>query len=203
VGTANDFARRMELPLDIDEACELAVRGAGRTRVDLATADGRAFVNVASAGLAVHAAREAVPWKRRVGPLAYAVGAAMAAARAQPLVCRVTCDDEELFAGDAWQVIVSNSGAFGAGALIAEADHRDGLLDATVIPAGPRAALVRHGAALRRGTVAAHVAVCQGRGRRIDVDVPSGTAFTIDGEVEALGRARFGVVPQAFVLVTA
>jgi diacylglycerol kinase (ATP) len=202
-GTANDFARRMGLPLDVGEACEIAVRGAGRTPVDLASADGRPFVNVANAGLAVRAAREAVPWKRRLGPLAYAVGAAIAATRAHPLQCRVVCDGEELFAGAAWQVMISNSGAFGAGATIAEADHRDGLLDATVIPAGPRVALLRHGVALRRGTVGSHVAVRQARARRIDVDVPSGTAFTIDGEVEPLGPASFEVTPRGFVLVTA
>ena len=55
----------------------LAVDGHGLRRLELGRlGDGRPFVNVASAGLASVAARRAAPLKPRLGPLAYAVGAA-------------------------------------------------------------------------------------------------------------------------------
>ena len=80
-GTANDFARAYGLPGDPREAAELAADGERTRPLELGRlADGRPFVNVASAGLASVAARNAQPLKPRLGPLAYGVGALRAAA---------------------------------------------------------------------------------------------------------------------------
>ena len=115
-GTANDFVRACELPLDPVEAAELAVASTSLRRLELGRlGDGRPFVNVASAGLASVAARRAAPLKPRLGPLAYAVGAVRAAATAAPLPCAVRADGETVFEGEAWQVIVAVTGAFGGG----------------------------------------------------------------------------------------
>ena len=75
VGTANDFARALGLPDDLDEAVELAATGARTRRLDLGAAGERPFVNAASAGLSPVAAGEAHGLKSALGPLAYAVGA--------------------------------------------------------------------------------------------------------------------------------
>src|SRR5215207_3261815 len=115
-GTANDFARRMELPDELSAACELAARGTRLRELELGWLNREhPFVNVASAGLPAPAARRAGSWKRLLGPLAYAVGAVAAGVTAKPLTCLVDCDGRELFAGEAWQVTVAASGAFGAG----------------------------------------------------------------------------------------
>jgi diacylglycerol kinase (ATP) len=80
-GTANDFARANGLPVDPLEAAALAASGTETRDLELGRlADGRPFVNVASAGLAAKAARHASPFKKVLGPLAYAVGALRAAA---------------------------------------------------------------------------------------------------------------------------
>ena len=58
------------------EAASLAAHGTETRNLELGRlADGRPFVNVASAGLAAKAARHASPFKKVLGPLAYAVGA--------------------------------------------------------------------------------------------------------------------------------
>src|ERR671928_190038 len=107
-GTANDFVRALDLPTDLEDACALAARAEARERaVDLLRAGDRPFLNAASAGLSVIAAREARPLKRPLGALAYAVGALRAGLAARPLACRATVDGAELFAGNAWQVIVA------------------------------------------------------------------------------------------------
>ena len=67
VGTANDFARALELPRDLAEAVELAATG---TRTSASTSAGsasRPFVNAASAGLSPVAARKAHGLKRFLG----------------------------------------------------------------------------------------------------------------------------------------
>ena len=163
--------------------------------------DGRPFVNVASAGLSPVAAREASGLKGALGPLAYAVGALRAALRATPVRCRVSCDGEEVFAGDAWQVTVANTGAFGGGASV-EADAADGSLDAVAIEATSRIALVRRGYGLRAGRVESQSGVTSARGREVSVEAREGTSFNVDGEVIEAGTSSFGVEPLAFEVVT-
>jgi len=143
-GTANDFARVHGLPDDPRAAAELARAGTIVRPLELGRlADGRPFVNAASAGLASVAARRARPLKPRLGALAYAVGAVRAAATARPLEVRVRVDGREIFAGRCWQAIVAVSGAFGGGSGVQEARPDDGALDIVVLPAGSRAGLAR------------------------------------------------------------
>lgn len=100
-GTANDFARAMDIPLDVGEACALAADGGRERPVDLLRAGDRPFLNAASVGLSVIAAHRARPLKRPLGPLAYAVGALRAGLSAKPLRCRVSVDGRTQFDGRA------------------------------------------------------------------------------------------------------
>ena len=200
VGTANDFARFLDLPDDVAEACRLALEGERTRRLDLARMEDRPFVNVASAGLAPVAAREASGLKDALGPFAYAAGALRAAVTASPVRCRVICDGDEVFAGDAWQVTVANTGAFGAGAAL-DADPADGELDAVAIEAGSRAALALRGYGLRAGRVESQSGVANARGRAVSVELPAGAEFNVDGEVVEAGASDFAVEPAAFEVV--
>ena len=195
-GTANDFARAMDIPLDPADAVACAAAGDRRRELELAFMDGRPFLNAASAGLSPAAARRAAPFKRRLGPLAYAAGGVLAGLREHPITCAVTVDDRAVFAGDAWQITVAATGAFGGGAEIGQADPHDGLLDVVVVPAGPRAKLPLVGVQLRRGTLTGE------RGDDIVVHVPEGTAFNVDGElVRAGGDVSFTARAAAFTLI--
>ena len=201
-GTANDFARAIGVPDDTEAACRIAVRGTQLREMDLARIDGRPFVNAASAGLAVVAAERAAPLRHRLGPAAYALGAARAALQAPPLDCRVTCDGREAFAGRAWQVTVACTGRFGGGSYLEEADPRDGRLDVAVMVAGPRLRLAAHAYGLRSGTLTRQRGVRHGRTLRAEVAVAPGTRFNVDGEVLEHGAASFTVQPRAFRAVT-
>jgi diacylglycerol kinase family enzyme len=191
-GTANDFARSLGLPLDIGEACALAASPAAHERpVDVARADGRPFVNAASAGLSVVAATRARPLKPSLGPLAYAIGAVRAGLTARPLACRAVVDGDLLFDGRAWQVIVAGTGAFGGGSEVEEADAADRLLDVAVLEAGPRPGLVRRAWGMRRGGLVEQPGVIHGRGRVVEVAGDAVGDFNVDGEVCTLRPARF------------
>ncbi len=201
-GTANDFARAYGLPADPLEAAALAAEGQVTRPLELGRlADGRPFVNVASAGLASVAARNAQPLKPRLGPLAYGVGALRAAAREHPLPVSVRTDDRTVFEGGAWQVIVAVSGAFGGGSGVAEADPDDGVLDVVVLPAGSRAGLARRAWGLRQRTIAQQHDVPHERGRVIEVHLPDGSEINVDGEIRSGGLERVTVEPRAFSLV--
>jgi diacylglycerol kinase (ATP) len=200
VGTANDFARAMEIPLDPAEAAELAVRGDRTERLDLAAFDGRPFVNAASAGLSPVAARKAHGLKRILGPLAYAVGALRAGLTAEPIPCRVRCDGADVFDGRAWQVTVACTGAFGGGAGV-EADPRDGVLDVVVIEATSRTRLAVHAYGVRAGRIERHAGVITGAGREVEVDPDRRTDFNVDGELVDADEVRCTVDARAFEVV--
>jgi diacylglycerol kinase family enzyme len=201
-GTANDFARATELPDDPEEAAALAVSGTELRRLDLGRlASGVAFVNVASAGLASVAAREAEPLKPHLGPLAYAAGALRAAATASPVRCTVRVDGEQVFGGKAWQLIVAVTGAFGGGSEVGAADPCDGLLDVAVLPAGSRIGLARRAWGMRRGTIQEQRDVEHHQGTTIEVDLAPGTEFNADGEIRDSGLDRVTVERGAYELV--
>ena len=200
VGTANDFARALDLPLDAAEACRLAVHGEKTRLLELAWVEGRPFVNLASAGLSPVAADKAHGLKRVLGALAYPVGALRAGLGADPVACRVSCDGQPLFEGRAWQVSVAVTGAFGGGAGV-EADPCDGQFDVVVIEAGSRARLVLHAYGLRARKVESQRGVHKARGPTVEVRTNGQTGFNVDGERVDLDLARFRIEQGAFALV--
>jgi diacylglycerol kinase (ATP) len=196
-GTANDFARALDLPQDHDRAVDLAADpAAATTHIELLIAgEDRPFVNAASTGLAVAAAHRARPLKSKLGPLAYAVGGLRAGLTAHPLALRVIADGEEVFRGDAWHVIVGGTGAFGGGSRLGRTDHSDEMLDVVLVERGSRAALVLRAWGMRRGTLEEQRGVHHARAHRVEIEVPEGTEFNIDGEICDLRPTTFGVQP--------
>ena len=200
VGTANDFARALDLPDDAAEAARLAASGTRTRRLDLARMGTRPFVNVASLGLAPAAARKAHGFKRALGPAAYALGGLRAAVTSHPVRCRARCDGRVAFDDQAWQVSVACSGAFGGGSEV-EADPHDGELDLVAFEAGSRTALALRAYGLRRGNVSSQAGVHTCRAATIELDVPGGTAFNVDGEIVTSGAVAFTVEPGAIEVV--
>ena len=192
-GTANDFARALGVPLEVEAAVALAGRpDPTRRPVDVGRAGDRPFVNAASAGLSVLAARHAHDLKPRLGPVAYAVGALRAGVTARPVGVRVRVDGAEAFAGDAWQVIVAGTGAFGGGAELEV--RRRGRPPARRRPScaparGPSSCGAR-GACGAAGSPTS-AGCCTARGRVVEVDGPP--TFNVDGEVLRLAPARFAI----------
>ena len=111
------------------------------------------------------------------------------------------CDGREVLAGEAWQVTVAASGAFGAGASIEEADPTDGALEVVAIEAGSRIGLVslayhlrtRHADEPPAGLPPA-LRPCRGAGARLH-------ALQRRRRARDRGDARFRAVKGAFRLV--
>jgi diacylglycerol kinase (ATP) len=203
VGTANDFARAKDLPLDLGAAGAIARDPAAAIQpAELGMAGNRPFVNAAAAGLSVVAAHAAKPHKSRLGPLAYALGAIKAGVTATPLRCTVTCDGERRAAGRAWQVVVAVTGAFGGGSEIGGTRAGDGLLDVAVVPAGSRIGLVRRAYAMRAGRLTAQSDVTHERGAAIELELEGNNSFNVDGETCRCEPAHFTLHVGGFELVT-
>ena len=75
------------------------------------------------------------------------------------------------------------------------------MLDAAILPAGSRLGLARRAWGLRRGTIAEQRDVRHARGTVVEVGLPAGTEFNVDGEVRDSGMERITVEHRAYELV--
>ncbi|MFB2552498.1 lipid kinase [Ensifer soli] len=152
LGTANDFARTVGVPLDL--AAAVAVIARGRTvPVDLGEANGHPFFNVASIGfsadLAAALTQEA---KRRFGTLGYALVAARLLAGSRLFTAELE-HDGRTEALRTLQVSVGNGRFYGGGMSVhADATATDGMLDLYSLEVDHWWRLLRLLPSLRRGT---------------------------------------------------
>ncbi len=134
LGTGNDYARSLDLPLEPAEAARTVVDGHVES-VDLVV-DGndQVVVNAAHIGIGAEAAAKARPWKKVLGPLGYGVGALITGFTTSAALVEVYLDDEPLPARDkVLQVAVGNGRFVGGGTeLLPEAVPTDGLIDVAV-----------------------------------------------------------------------
>lgn len=89
LGTANDYATSLGLPKDLEGAIATIAAG-GLRRVDVASVNGRPYLNVASIGLAADVTRHLTPErKRRFGSLSYPITAIERWRTSRPFAARV------------------------------------------------------------------------------------------------------------------
>ena len=124
LGTANDFARTLEIPSSLEAACATIAQGKV-VDVDLGLVGDNYYVNVAAVGLSVEATRSLSPrLKKSIGPLAYPVAAMTAFFKHEPFVARLSFperDHEPVEYGRLLQVAVGNGRFYGGGMVVAPA----------------------------------------------------------------------------------
>jgi YegS/Rv2252/BmrU family lipid kinase len=203
LGTGNDFARTLRIPLEPAEAARVLLHGAPR-ELDLLTDDaGGVVVNAAHLGIGAQGSREGEPLKPILGMLAYRVGALVAGVRSKGWPLRVTVDGSTITDGDTpvLQVGLLNGRTIGGGTPLApEAEPDDGLADVVISTAVGPLARARYARLLSTGEHLAHPDVTLVRGREVEI-VAEGAPVPInaDGELAA-GSAggRWSVQPRAW-----
>jgi diacylglycerol kinase (ATP) len=151
LGTANDFARTLGIPGDLDAAAGVIADGQVR-RVDLGRANDVYFLNVASMGMSVEATAELSPAiKRWFGPFAYLYAGAIAFTRSPNFQVRVQNGPDSIEV-IAHQVVVGNGRFYGGGVLVSQRSSlEDGMLSAYALGARGRWHLLKTIAMLRLG----------------------------------------------------
>ncbi|RUV55882.1 lipid kinase, partial [Mesorhizobium sp. M5C.F.Ca.IN.020.14.1.1] len=117
MGTANDLARTLEIPLDLGKAADVIVEG-GRRLIDIGTVNGHAFFNVASIGLSTDLAQGLDPaLKKRFGRFGYALAAMKVLTKARLFEARIT---EKGVATEVktYQIAVGNGRHYGGGNIV-------------------------------------------------------------------------------------
>ncbi|GAA1129246.1 lipid kinase [Nocardioides aquiterrae] len=198
LGTANDFARTLHIPPDVEAASRVVATGKV-VDIDLGRANDRAFLNVASLGLSVEVARESRPaLKRWLGPAAYPVAALLAYRRHRPFQVRLEFPDgeqEPLDLGDLLQLGVGNGRHYGGGATVApDAGIDDHLLDVFAIEKGRLRDHVTIAGLLRSGRFVEHEKVRHLTTTQVVVTTDGGEQeVNLDGEIGTATPARFRV----------
>jgi YegS/Rv2252/BmrU family lipid kinase len=214
MGTGNDFARTLEIPLDPDEAAEVIVSGEVR-RMDLIVDElGEIVVNNVHVGAGAQASRRGARWKKRLGSvgvgrvnlgkLGYPIGALLSAFHPPSVHMHVEVDGVVVTDLDrpVLMVAIGNGANVGGGTeLTPEADPEDGKVDVMIAHAVGAVAKVGYALSLRRGEHLRRDDVQYFRASQVTV---SGDEFWIsaDGEISGPERQRgWHVEPAAYSFI--
>jgi YegS/Rv2252/BmrU family lipid kinase len=197
MGTANDLARTLKIPIDIELASEVIATGILH-RIDLGSVNGHYFFNVANIGLGVHVTHHlSSDLKQRWGIFSYARGLIKAVKQFRPFSAQIVCDGRRRKVRSI-QIAVGNGRHYGGGMTIAEEasidDHRFFLYSIEPLRLWE---FLRFAPAFRAGRFEERHPVDIEQGKNIDIATRRKMAVTADGELVTHTPARFELLPGA------
>jgi len=211
LGTSNDVARSLDIPLDIDAAVRLLATGSVSTvdlgRFEAPDAPPRHFIHAAALGLNVVFARVATraSVRKRLGRLTYMVAASALLRRREAFPCMLYLDeDNRPITLSLVHLSVMNAPIFGGffGLRLRGSDVDDRRLDVLAIEDVPLSRLVTAALLifLRRSPRVGGVHVYHARRLRVHVDEP--LEVSLDGEIAARVPGDFVLAGEALRVVT-
>jgi len=180
-GRGNDFARVLGVPEDPLVAARIAVQGRERM-IDVAEADGEAYLGIASLGFDSDANRIANESRVIRGNMVYLYSALRALASWKCASFTVTVDGER-HQLRGYSVAVANSKAYGGGMYIApDAELDDGLLDVVAIREVSRLRFLANLPKVFRGNHLNEPSVFTHRGSEVTVEAERRFRVYADGD---------------------
>lgn len=202
-GTANVMSRELGIPLDLVEACALAVNPDAPIRtVDMGQAGQHYFLLRAGMGFEAAMVKGADrEMKDRFGLLAYTLSALQELADPQLAAYHMKLDGEEVVT-EGLACIVANSGHLGAGgiSLAPGIDISDGLLDVIVVTKADLPSLVALAASVVGGVENAP-ALQHWQIREASISSDPSQTVQVDGEIVGETPVDVRVIPQAVRIV--
>ena len=197
MGTANDLARTLGIPTDLDAAIDIIA--AGRTRrIDLGLVNGHPFFNVASIGLSAELAQKLTrDVKRRYGKLGYAITAIRVLARARPFHATIVSKTEAVRV-KTLQIAVGNGRFYGGGNVVEkDAAIDDQHLDLYSLELTRAWKLALMARSFRYGEHGAWNEVRAIRAQEFDIRTRRPRPVNADGEIVTETPAHFTIRPSA------
>jgi YegS/Rv2252/BmrU family lipid kinase len=196
-GTANDLARTLGIPNDVEGALDI-IAGGNERRIDLGRVNDELFFNVASIGLSVELAHAmSSETKRRFGRLSYSIAALRVMTRARPFSALIISEGEKARV-KTFQVAVGNGRYYGGGnAVEKSAEIDDGRLDLYSLEMKTVWKLAWMARSFRAGEHGAFDEVRAVRGRSFEIHTRRPRKVNADGEILTSTPARFSLLPKA------
>jgi YegS/Rv2252/BmrU family lipid kinase len=181
LGTGNLLARNLDIPLDIDEAIEVALTGRSEV-LDAGVINGEVFTVIAGTGFdaAIMESTES-EMKSRIGSLAYVIEGIRHIADA-PISAEIEIDGAEAVKGKWATILIGNLGRLQGGVdLFPDAFSRDGRLDMLALSAETTMEALAAGyAAVTHNDDHSQIFRAAGKSFRIQLDRPA--PYEMDGE---------------------
>ncbi len=192
MGTVNVFALEMGIPLFNLDLAWRVIREHRVRAIDLASANGHLFVQMAGIGLdAEIVKRNSRHVKHVLGPLSYLLTATQVAAQKPPRL-RVSADGRATVEGSF--VLVGNGRFYGGPfSLFNEADMQDGLLDVYVFRSMNYLALIRYFRGALFGSLSRFSDVHYFKARNLTVKADRIVPLEADGELAGHSPVEFSV----------
>jgi YegS/Rv2252/BmrU family lipid kinase len=180
LGTANSFARSMNIPLDLSGAIDVICNGT-RRRVDLGMIDDDYYANCAAIGISPMIGESVPHWlKGTFGKAGYLVWAVWCLLRFKPFTLIV--DGERM---SATEVRIANGSFHGGTELVDEAEVDSGRIVVQVVTGTGRRHLAWNWIASIARLPARHATTREITGRAIRLETEPPLPISIDGEVLA------------------
>ncbi len=197
LGTANDLARTLEIPFDLDGAAQVIADGHTR-KIDLGIVNGEPFFNVASLGLSAELAQQLTrDIKRRYGRFGYALVALKVLAQARPFRATIMSEKESVRVRTL-QIAVGNGRFYGGGnAVEKDATIDDRHLDLYSLELDRAWKLALMARSFRHGRHGAWNEVRAVRAKEFDIRTRKPKAVNADGEIVTHTPAHFSIRPAA------
>ena len=197
LGTANDLARTLGIPDDLEAAADIVIAGKTR-RIDVGEVNGHTFFNVASLGLSADLARNLTrETKKRWGRLAYALTALRVLTAARPFRAEIV-NRGGTRRVRTLQIAVGNGRHYGGGQVVhADAEIDDGHLDLYSLDPKAMWKMALMFESFRRGRHGAWAEVETARCTEFDIRTRKPRSINADGDIVTQTPAHFRVLPDA------
>jgi diacylglycerol kinase (ATP) len=182
LGTANDLARSLDIPDNLDRAVDVIVIGNIR-RVDVAFANDVSFINAIGMGLGPRMTREMKDdEKSRFGVIAYLLGIGRALRGQSRFQANIDCDGRKR-QYDCMQLTIANGIHYGGGMTIAD-DARidDGRLDVVAVRHQGRLSLLANALRFHSGNLRSSDTMHHFRCKHATISTRPALEVTVDGE---------------------
>ncbi len=191
MGTVNVFAMELGIPFNLLAAWKV-IRGGKIRAIDLASANGHHFVQMAGVGADAQVVeRNNRHIKKVLGPLSYLLTATQVVAEKPPRL-RVYCDGQPTVEGSF--VLVGNGRLYGGPfSLFPDADIQDGLLDVCVFKHMNYLALMRYLRGLVFGSLTKFTDVRYFKTAHLLVKADRHVPLEADGEVAGHAPVEFSI----------
>jgi len=202
-GTGNDFIKSITEDYKTEDILLRTIEGQEEL-IDLATVNGRFFINIASVGFDAEVVYNTIKFKRLPlvkGKFAYILGilATLFTYRSRNLSIEV---DDKIINVKATLLAVANGKCYGGGMLVApKAKVNDGVFEICIVKHLPKLKIAGLFPLLIKGEHESMDVVSMLKGKRVKVVSDKDIAINIDGEVDKVREACFEIIPNKIEVV--
>ncbi|MBE9184754.1 lipid kinase [Microcoleus sp. LEGE 07076] len=201
MGTANDLARTLGIPIALPTACQIISSGKIRL-IDLGLVNNQHFLNVASLGLSVQITQRLTKdVKQRWGVFAYAFTAWQTIRKSRPFRAEIRVNNES-FNVKSIQIAIGNGRYYGGGMTVAEdATIDDRRLDLYSLETQHWWEIIALLPAMKQGNHTSWPNVRALRAQEFEINTSKRRPINTDGEITTHTPAKFRVIPQALAVI--